>query len=165
MTEVLHNRVLISAFLGWMVAQTMKVIISIIKTKKFDFERISGAGGMPSSHSCMVTALTISTAMSEGAGVGSPLFALSLVFSFVTLYDAMGVRWQAGLHARALNKYIQKVKELKKFSFSEMQGIAWSDDDDEEDEALKEFIGHKPMEVIVGVLLGIVIAMTVCLWP
>lgn len=150
MSVLFQNRVLWAALLGWLVAQTAKVIISIIKTKKFDAERLSGAGGMPSSHSCMVTALTISTAMTEG--VNSTAFALAVIFAFVTLYDAMGVRWQAGLHARLLNKLLRDSDEQMDL-----------DGDGEDDPALKEFIGHKPMEVLVGVMIGIVIAMLVCL--
>lgn len=158
MKALFENRVLLAALLGWLVAQTAKVIISVIKTKKFDAERLSGAGGMPSSHSCMVTALTISAAMIEG--VNSTVFALAVVFAFVTLYDAMGVRWQAGLHARVLNRVMRETQELKE---AEDLRDGVRDDEYEEPESLKEFIGHRPMEVLVGVLLGIVIAMFVCL--
>ncbi len=153
MAELLQNRVLLAALLGWFVAQTAKVIISIIKTKKFDPERLNGAGGMPSSHSCMVTSLTVSIAMMEGAN--SAVFALAVVFTFITLYDAMGVRWQAGLHARLLNKYMKSL----------MSGGKDIDGDGKPDvqKDLKEYLGHKPLEVLVGVLLGIIIAMVVCL--
>jgi len=153
MTELLQNRVLLASLLGWFVAQTTKVIISIITTKKFDAERLNGAGGMPSSHSCMVTALTVSIAMMEGAD--SAVFALAVVFTFITLYDAMGVRWQAGLHARLLNKYMKTL----------IGGGKDIDGDGEADvpKDLKEYLGHKPLEVLVGVMLGILIAMIVCL--
>ena len=152
MVELLHNRVLLSALLGWFVAQTTKVIISVIKTKKFDAERLNGAGGMPSSHSCMVTALTVAIAMMEGAD--SAAFALAVVFTFVTLYDAMGVRWQAGLHARLLNKYMKNLIGGKDIEGDEESDVPGD---------LKEYLGHKPLEVLVGVLLGILIAMIVCL--
>ena len=161
MFELFENRVLLSALLGWFVAQTAKVVIHMIKTKKFDPERLNGAGGMPSSHSCMVTALTIAAAMVEG--VKSSIFAIAMIFAFVTLYDAMGVRWQAGLHAKVLNRYMREVQELKE----DIDALDGEDDDidDEIEESsdLKEFIGHKPLEVLVGVMLGIVIAMAVCL--
>lgn len=153
MVDLLHNRVLIAALLGWFVAQGAKVVISIIKTKKFDPERLNGAGGMPSSHSCMVTALTVSIAMTEG--MDSAAFALAVIFTFVTLYDAMGVRWQAGLHARMLNKYMREIF-LKQKPADEVAS-------EEEPEGLKEYLGHRPIEVLVGVLLGILIAMAVCL--
>lgn len=159
MKALFENRVLLAALLGWLVAQSAKVVISVIKTKKFDAERLSGAGGMPSSHSCMVTALTIATAMIEG--VNSTFFALAVIFAFVTLYDAMGVRWQAGLHAKMLNKVMRDTYELKEIE-DLRDGVR--DEAQEEPADLKEYIGHKPMEVLVGVLLGIVIAMLVCLF-
>lgn len=158
MKALFENSVLLSAILGWFVAQTLKVIIHIIKTKSFDPERLHGAGGMPSSHSCMVTAMTIATAMTDG--VNSTMFAITMVFSFVTLYDAMGVRWQAGLHAKVLNRVKRETKELKEIE-DMRDGV--KDEEYEEIEDLKEFIGHRPMEVLVGVLLGIMIAMFVCL--
>ncbi len=159
MGALFTNPVLLSAILGWFVAQTAKVIIHMIKTKSFDPERLHGAGGMPSSHSCMVTAMTIATAMTDG--VDSTMFALAMVFSFVTLYDAMGVRWQAGLHAKILNKVMRDTQELKEIE-DMRDGVR--DEEPEEIKDLKEFIGHRPMEVLVGVLLGIMIAMAVCLF-
>lgn len=149
---LLQNEVFIAGVLGWFIAQSAKVVITSIKTKSFASERINGSGGMPSSHSCMVTAMTIATAMEEG--VDSTFFAIALIFAFVTLHDAMGVRWQAGLHARLLNKYMRELQ-------------LDDDDDDEDDDSnngdLKEFLGHRPIEVLVGVLLGILIAIAVCL--
>ncbi len=159
MLELFQNPVLLSAILGWFVAQTAKVIIHIIKTKQFDPERLHGAGGMPSSHSCMVTAMTIAIAMEDG--VNSSLFAIAMVFSFVTLYDAMGVRWQAGLHAKMINKVMRETQELKEIE-DMRDGVR--DEEPEDVDDLKEYIGHKPMEVLVGVLLGIMIAILVCIW-
>lgn len=159
MGALFENPVLLSAILGWFVAQTAKVIIHMIKTRSFDPERLHGAGGMPSSHSCMVTAMTIATAMTDG--VDSTMFAIAMVFSFVTLYDAMGVRWQAGLHAKMLNMLMRDTQELKEIE-DMRDGI--KDEETEEIKDLKEFIGHRPMEVLVGVLLGIMIAMAVCLF-
>jgi len=158
MEQLFENRVLLSGALGWFVAQFLKVIIDFIRNGKFNAERLSGAGGMPSSHSCLVTAMAVSVAMVEG--VSSSLFAMALLVAFITLYDAMGVRWQAGLHARVLNKTVRDVEELKESQNDEQTD---SDDDDDESEDLKEYIGHKPMEVLVGVMLGIVVAMLVCL--
>lgn len=159
MMALFENPVMLSAILGWFVAQTAKVIIHVIKTKSFDPERLHGAGGMPSSHSCMVTAMTIAAAMTDG--VNSTVFAIAMVFSFVTLYDAMGVRWQAGLHAKMLNKVMRDTQELKEIE-DMRDGVR--DEESEEIKDLKEFIGHRPMEVLVGVLLGIMIAICVCLF-
>lgn len=152
MMDLLHNRVLIAALLGWFVAQGAKVVISIIKTKKFDPERLNGSGGMPSSHSCMVTALTVSVGMT--AGLDSPSFALAVIFTFVTVYDALGVRWQAGLHARVLNKFMREIFLNEKPT---------DEAESEELANLKEYLGHRPIEVIVGIVLGVLIAVTVCL--
>ncbi len=162
MEQLFENRVLLSGVLGWFVAQFLKVIIDFVRNGKFNAERLSGAGGMPSSHSCMVTSMTVSVAMVEG--VSSSLFAMALLMAFITLYDAMGVRWQAGLHARILNKTVRDVEELKESQNDEADDILMQEDEDDvESEDLKEFIGHKPMEVLVGVMLGIVVAMLVCL--
>ena len=88
------NRALFAAVLGWLCAQVLKVIITACLTKKLNVERLWGAGGMPSAHSAMVCALTISVA--RFYGVSDPLFALAVIFAFVTMYDAMGVRWKRG---------------------------------------------------------------------
>lgn len=157
LADVFGNRVLISIFFGWLIAQGLKVIISVIKTRSFDSERVYGAGGMPSSHSCMVSALAVSIGMTEG--VRSAVFALAVAFAFVTIYDAMGVRRQAGLHAKLLNKYIRVTQALQDQE-GETQEAAeeWDEPVD-----LKEFIGHNPLEVLVGVLLGIMTAIFVCI--
>lgn len=140
--EFFQNRVLFAAVLAWLVAQGIKVLLEWLLHGKFSTERIWGAGGMPSAHSATVCALTVS--MARFHGVSSPVFALSVVFAFVTIYDAMGVRRETGEHARLLNKYLNRLK-------SEEKG------DDPEDIELKEFIGHTPMEVLAGVLLGILV--------
>ncbi|MBQ4617005.1 MAG: divergent PAP2 family protein [Clostridia bacterium] len=149
--DLLQNRVFIAGILGWFIAQSAKVVIDSIKSKTFAKNRFNGSGGMPSSHSCMVTSMTIATAMQAEGGLGSVEFAIALVFTFVTLHDAMGVRWQAGLHARLLNKYMRDLQDNAE------------NDAEEEIGDLKEFLGHRPIEVLVGVLLGILIAITVCL--
>ncbi len=158
LTDLFGNRVLISILFGWLTAQILKVIISIIKTRLFDSERIYGAGGMPSSHSCMVSALVISIGMTEG--IRSAVFALAVAFAFVTIYDSMGVRRQAGLHAKLLNKYIRVTQTLQDHE-EELQEPSeeWNEPVD-----LKEFIGHNPLEVLVGVLLGIITAIFVCMF-
>lgn len=158
MWNVFANPVLLSAILGWVIAQTAKVILSIIQNRRFDPERLSGAGGMPSSHSSVVTALTVATAIVEG--LDSTLFALSIVFAFVTIYDALGVRRQAGLHAKVLNKLRRETAELKEIE-DMRDGVR--DEEPEEIVDLKEYIGHKLSEVIVGILIGGAVAAAVCL--
>lgn len=140
--EFFQNRVLFAAVLAWLVAQILKVLLEWLLHKRLSAERLWGAGGMPSAHSSMVCALTVS--MARFYGVSSPVFALSVMFSFVTIYDAMGVRRETGEHARLLNKYLKQMKP--------------QDDDDSSPEIdLKEYIGHTPMEVLAGVLLGILV--------
>jgi len=139
-SQIMHNKVLMIALISWTVAQFLKVILSLIKTKKFDLERLVGAGGMPSSHSAFVMALA--TAMGKSKGWSSPIFAIALSFAMVVMYDAAGVRRASGKQAEILNIMIREVIEHK--------GL--------KEERLKELIGHTPVEVIVGGLLGIIIA-------
>ena len=149
-----QNKVLFAATLGWFCAQVAKVLLTLIFTRKFKAERLWGAGGMPSAHSAMVCALTIAIARFDG--IHSASFALAVMFAFVTMYDAMGVRREAGLHAKLLNKYLNQIEQ--KNADKDGDGIP----DEEVDEIeLKEFIGHTPLEVLGGVLLGILIGILV----
>ncbi len=152
--EFFANRVLAAAVLGWLCAQILKVIFTLVMTKKVQLERLWGAGGMPSAHSAMVCALTI--AMARVDGVNSPGFALAVVFAFVTMYDAMGVRREAGVHARLLNKYLNEIETKN----ADIDGDGVPDKEVDEIE-LKEFIGHTPIEVLGGVLLGILVGVLI----
>ena len=138
--SLLGNKALITALLGWLIAQVLKVIIVRIKDKRFDLRRIVGSGGMPSSHSSFVTAL--STAVAFETGLESPLFAACFVLSFVVMYDASGVRREAGRQAEILNDIIENFGK----DAPEMFG-----------KRLKELIGHSPVEVAVGAVLGVFI--------
>ncbi len=140
--EFFGNKVLITALLGWLVAQVLKVIIVRITEKRFDLRRIVGSGGMPSSHSSFVTAL--STAVAFEAGLGSPMFAVCFVLSFVVMYDASGVRRETGRQAEILNDIIENFGKDHPDKFSKR---------------LKELIGHSPLEVAVGALLGVVLGL------
>ena len=138
--SLLGNKVLITALLGWLVAQVLKVIIVRIKEKRFDFKRIVGSGGMPSSHSSFVASLCTAVAFEEG--LGSPLFAACFVLAFIVMYDASGVRREAGRQAEILNEIIDNIGK---------------DDPDMFGKRLKELIGHTPFQVTVGAILGVVI--------
>ena len=152
--ELFSNRVLFAAVLGWFLAQSSKMLLTLILKRKFSVERLWGAGGMPSAHSAMVCALTISTA--RFTGVSSPAFALAVMFAFVTMYDAMGVRREAGEHARLLNKYLNQIENEN--ADEDGDGVP----DREIDEIdLKEYIGHTPLEVLGGVLLGILVGVLI----
>lgn len=152
--EFLANRVLFAAALGWLCAQVAKVLLTLIISHKFSPERLWGAGGMPSAHSSMVSALTI--AIARFHGVNSAVFALAVMFAFVTIYDAMGVRYEAGVHAKLLNKYLNQLEEQN----ADIDGDGKPDREMEEID-LKEHIGHTPLEVLGGVLLGILIAVII----
>lgn len=128
-------------------AQIIKTIIYACVAKTFRGERLFGAGGMPSSHSATVCAM--STAAFFTYGVGSFQFAICVVVAFITMYDAMGVRRETGNQAKVLNEMMD--------TFAKMADKSISDD-----EKLKEFIGHTPLQVAVGALLGILIAVIIC---
>lgn len=152
MNEFEYNYVLTAAVIGWCAAQVIKTLLNFIQTKKFHAERLFGAGGMPSSHSAMVCSATI--AMCRKCGVGSPEFALMFVVAMIVMYDAMGVRRSAGLHAREINRInrIFAVKGIKNAEETEKQS-------EKKKKELKEYLGHTPLEVLGGALLGILIAM------
>ena len=134
----IQNKYIYVPFFLWFGIQLFKLIYDLVKTKKFNFKRIMGAGGMPSSHSAVVTGVT--TLIGKNIGVGTPLFALSFLFSFVVMYDACGVRRAAGKQAKLLNKLVETPG---------LTGIQVT-------EKLVEVLGHTPVEVFVGALIGIV---------
>lgn len=139
--EFLHNGVFLCAMIGWFGAQGIKVVITLIKEKRFDVERIMGSGGMPSSHSASVVAVTF--AVGETVGYDSPLFALGAVFSFIVMYDAANVRMESGKQARVINRII---KEMTDHTFQIHM-----------DKELRELLGHTYLEVAVGALMGVII--------
>ena len=138
--QLISNSVLITALIGWFAAQVLKMIL-VWDKKKFDFKRIIGSGGMPSSHSSFVMALTMSIGFTQG--FDSVAFAISAVMSFVVMYDAAGVRRSAGQPAAILNKLVESVMNAD-FSKTEKR--------------LKELLGHTPIEVFAGAILGVIIA-------
>ena len=143
--ELLNNQVLMSAVVGWVVAQVLKTIIDCALNKGFSPERLYGSGGMPSSHSSTVCALTTSAAYCYG--LGSAEFAISFVLAAVVMYDAIGVRQETGKQARLLNMILEQ--DLFKLNNHQFQ------------ERLKEFVGHTPLQVFAGAVLGILLAVLV----
>ena len=103
--QIINNKFVYIPFFVWLSIQVFKVIYDLITTKKFNFKRIMGAGGMPSSHSAVVTC--VATMMGRSQGFDTPIFALSLIFAMVVMYDAAGVRRAAGKQAHLLNKIIE----------------------------------------------------------
>lgn len=151
--------VLLVALIGWLAAQILKTIFYAIKYKTFNPERIWGAGGMPSSHSALVSALAIATARTEG--IASTEFALAMAFALVVMYDACGVRHEAGRHAREINRLRKIVGKLDDEVIEELDEEIDIESEQETglEKDLKEFLGHTPFQVICGALLGILIAM------
>ncbi len=136
--QIPKNKFLIIPVLTWFCIQVFKVIWDLITTKKFNFKRILGAGGMPSSHTAIVVSLSVM--IGKEFGFDSPIFALSTIFAFIVMYDAAGVRRAAGKQARLLNKIV------------ETPGLS----DIEVQERLVEVLGHTPFQVIVGAMIGII---------
>ena len=139
--QLLQNSVLGTAIIGWGTAQILKFILVLVIYKRFDFRRFIGSGGMPSSHSSLVVSLTMSIGFIKG--FDSLIFALSAVMSLVVMYDAAGVRRSAGQQAAILNKIVEDWGRAD-YSLTEKK--------------LKELLGHTPVEVIAGAILGIIIA-------
>ncbi len=135
----LHST-LATTIIAWFVAQLLKVVIVLIKHKKFDASRFIGAGGMPSSHTSTVTALATAIAFTDGTR--SSTFAVSVILALIVMYDAAGVRRAAGQQAKIINKIIE---DWGKASFSDTE------------KKLKELLGHTPKEVFAGAVLGIAI--------
>ena len=140
--ELLGNQLLVSAVLGWVVAQGLKTLIDCALNKSFNKERLVGSGGMPSSHSATVCGLT--TAAVIKYGVGSFEFAISFVLSMIVMYDAIGVRRETGKQAKLLNSIL--MENPLKLSAEVLQ------------ERLKEYVGHTPLQVVAGALLGVFLA-------
>lgn len=138
--QLSRNHILNVAVLSGLVAQVLKVVIVILTTKKLDMKRLTGSGGMPSSHTAFVVSL--STAVGRDSGWDSPLFALAVVFAAIVMYDAAGVRRAAGEQAAILNVIIEDFRDQHQFK----------------QERLKELIGHTPFEVLAGAVLGIFLA-------
>ncbi len=143
--EMLGNQILVSSVTGWVVAQLLKTIIDCSLNHGFSAERLVGSGGMPSSHSSTVCALVVSSGIC--CGVSSSEFAVSFVLAAVVMYDAVGVRQETGKQAKLLNMILEQ--DFFKLNNHEFQ------------KKLKEFVGHTPLQVLAGAVLGIIIAVLV----
>ena len=138
--DFIGNRVIQAAVLAWAIAQAIKVVLTLVISRRFDSSRVLGSGGMPSSHSAMVCAMVTAIGLHEG--VGSSIFALAVCFAGVVMYDAAGVRRSTGKNAAVINRLIEDLTK-DGFTFSE--------------ERLKELVGHTPIQVLAGALLGILV--------
>lgn len=149
--ELLTNFPLIVSVLSIFLAQFVKVPLHFLASRKFDWGLLTSTGGMPSSHSAAVTALSTALAIQEG--LDSPLFAISAIFGVIVMFDASGVRRHAGETATVLNALVSDfnklLEELKTWPEKEKQ---------QKRKELKELLGHQPIEVFFGGLLGIIVA-------
>ena len=138
------NPILTVALLAWFVAQVLKTLINFILLGKFQLERMWGDGGMPSAHSATVCAMVISTARSEG--FSSAIFAVAAVVAIITMHDAMGVRRETGEQAKVLNKMIEQWIDVTEKNAPFLQNMH-----------LKEMVGHTPLQVLAGFVVGCVV--------
>ncbi|WP_423404867.1 divergent PAP2 family protein [Faecalibacterium prausnitzii] len=138
------NPILTVALLAWFVAQVLKTLINFILLGKFQLERMWGDGGMPSAHSATVCAMVIATARSEG--FSSAIFAVAAVVAIITMHDAMGVRRETGEQAKVLNQMIDQWIDVTEKNAPFLQNMH-----------LKEMVGHTPLQVLAGFVVGCVV--------
>lgn len=141
--QIITNKILIVGIVSWFLAQVFKCISNLILTKKFSIERLLGDGGMPSGHSATVVSVAVATGLYEG--FDSAVFAIAMILAIVVMHDAMNVRYQAGKQAELLNAMADM--------FEKITGA-----DLPNEEKLKELLGHTPLQVAAGCLLGIATA-------
>ena len=158
--SITNNYIINVGVISWFSAQLIKTILTWLQYRELRMERMFGAGGMPSSHSALVCSMTL--AMAKLVGFDSPLFGLTFAFAMVVMYDAMGVRRAAGEQAKILNKIIfsrvfDQLNEEIEQGFPYQEGEERPEVGDHQKE-LKEYLGHTPMEVLGGMLLGVLIA-------
>ena len=138
--ELFTNKAITIPFVAWLIAQLIKVTSSLVIDRKIDLSRIIGSGGMPSSHTSYVVALA--TVIGKNNGWDSMEFGIVCAFAIIVMHDAAGVRQAAGKHAKLLNSLVS----------THFPG-------DEFNEKLKELLGHKPLEVIVGAIMGVTLGL------
>jgi uncharacterized protein len=142
--ELLDNRILVVSFVAWGISQTLKVIITLLRDRELKLSDFVNPGGMPSSHSALVSALATGIGLQDG--IRSSTFALAVVFASVVMYDAAGIRQAVSIQARILNRVLDEY--IKRHRWDEQR--------------LRELLGHTRIEVFAGAVLGIAVAL---LWP
>ena len=142
LSDLIHNEILIVSVITWAIAQMLKVVVVLIHEKRVAWNYFVTSGGMPSSHAATVCALATSIGLTMG--LGSVYFSIAAVLAIIVMYDAAGVRQSVGQHSVALNRIVRE------FSFKASKN--------EIEKEFREFIGHTPFQVLMGALLGILIA-------
>lgn len=138
--QLLDNKVLCAVLAGWLIAQAFKIPTEYLRSRRWMWAMFFAAGGMPSSHSALLVSGTIAVGLYHG--FDNPLFGIAVGITMIVVHDAAGVRRQAGMHAERIN-----------FLFEEfLKGHIWDEN------ALKEVIGHTPLEVFGGIILGLIVA-------
>lgn len=140
LVDVFQNKPLVAGFIAWSIAQILKIPLDYVRTRKWNWSLLFTTGGMPSSHSSLMTSTTISIGYYHG--FESPLFALGVAITMIVTYDAANVRQQSGIHARRINVLFDEL----------LRGHPINQND------LREMLGHTPLEVLGGILLGLVVA-------
>jgi hypothetical protein len=140
LTGLFSNYILIPALVGWLIAQVVKLPLEYLRTKQWNWVILLRTGGMPSSHSALVAGIAHGMGLHEG--FSSPIFALGVTLAIVVIYDATGIRRQAGKHAKLLNTMINELAAGHPLK----------------NEQMLEFLGHTPLEALAGTLLGIACA-------
>jgi len=141
--EFFQNKVIWVTILCWFIAQGSKIIIGIIQNRRFNFSWLLGTGGMPSSHSAAVASLAVCVGKEEG--FASPFFAICFIFALVTMFDAQTWRRSIGVQASILNRMMDDLHEGRQIG----------------EQRLKELVGHTPIEVFIGALIGIVVPLLI----
>ena len=142
-TGLLQNHVLIAALIAWSTAQIVKLPIEYYRSREWKWSPLFTVGGMPSSHSALIVGATNAAGLYYG--YDSPLFALGVAIAMIVTYDAAGVRRQAGKHAERINLLFDEL----------LQGHIWDEDE------LREVLGHTPLEVIAGIIWGVLLTIVV----
>lgn len=143
-SKILSNKIIIAGLISWCSAQALKLLIYRIVNKRFDFERLFGDGGMPSSHSATVTSVALMTGLT--AGFDSALFGIAFILAVIVMHDASGVRLETGKQAKVINELVKIFEDLGKSSIST-------------EDKLKEFVGHTHIQVFAGFCLGIIVTL------
>ena len=148
LVAILDNRVLIAVMLGWLIAQILKIPTEYLRSRRWLWAMFFAAGGMPSSHTALMVSGTLAVALYHG--FDSPIFGIAVAATMVIAHDAAGVRRQAGIHAERINVLFEEL----------LKGHMWDENE------LKEVIGHTPLEVIGGIILGLIVATVQWMvWP
>lgn len=138
--DIFSNQVIIPALIAWSIAQVSKVVLEYLVSRCWAWSLLFTSGGMPSSHSALIAAMT--HALGLELGFDSPVYAIGFVLSMIVIYDATGIRRQAGMHAKIINQMITDLATGHPLK----------------EEQLREVLGHTPLEALVGMLLGIVVS-------